>query len=156
MAIQRVAVIFDDRARPETTGVYCRRALERVVEVVHFRPDALDQVPREAIDLYINIDDGFDYRLPPELHPSVFWAIDTHVNDHDSRVTVREFGDRVHKQRRAFFGRQPTQESNDRQSWVDPPGPEDFIPGPRSCNPLRVNGVGDDDSLGTAVPGDRR
>jgi len=80
MAIQRVAVIFDDRARPETTGVYCRRALERLVEVAHFRPDELDQVPREGFDLHVNIDDGFDYRLPPELRPSVFWAIDTHVN----------------------------------------------------------------------------
>ncbi len=80
MDIRRVAVIFDDRARPETTGVYCRRALERLVQVAHFRPDELDQVPREGFDLYINIDDGFDYRLPPELRPSAFWAIDTHVN----------------------------------------------------------------------------
>jgi len=80
MAIRRVAVIFDDRARPETTGVYCRRALEQLVEVAHFRPDELDQVPRKGFDLYINIDDGFDYRLPSELRPSVFWAIDTHVN----------------------------------------------------------------------------
>ncbi len=80
MTIKRVALIFDDRARPETTGVYCRRALERLVEVAHFRPDELDQVPREGVDLYINIDDGFDYHLPSELRPSVFWAIDTHVN----------------------------------------------------------------------------
>lgn len=35
MSIHRVALIFDDRARPETTGVYCRRALERLVDVVH-------------------------------------------------------------------------------------------------------------------------
>ena len=28
MDIRRVALIFDDRPRPETTGVYCRRALE--------------------------------------------------------------------------------------------------------------------------------
>ncbi len=80
MSIRRVAVIFDDRSRPETTGVYCRRALERLVEVAHFRPDELDQVPREGFDLFINVDDGFDYRLPAELHPSAFWAIDTHVN----------------------------------------------------------------------------
>jgi glycosyltransferase involved in cell wall biosynthesis/tetratricopeptide (TPR) repeat protein/2-polyprenyl-3-methyl-5-hydroxy-6-metoxy-1,4-benzoquinol methylase len=80
MTIRRVAVIFDDRARPETTGVYCRRALERLVDVAHFQPDELDHVPREGRDLYFNIDDGFDYRLPSELRPSVFWAIDTHVN----------------------------------------------------------------------------
>ena len=29
MDIRRVAVIFDDQSRPETTGVYCRRALGR-------------------------------------------------------------------------------------------------------------------------------
>ena len=34
MEIRRVAVIYDDRERPETTGVYCRRALESLVEVV--------------------------------------------------------------------------------------------------------------------------
>jgi len=79
MAIQRVAVIFDDRARPDATGGYCRRALQRLVEVAHFRTNLLDQVPREGFDLYVNVDDGFDYRLPPELHLSVFWAIDTHV-----------------------------------------------------------------------------
>ena len=41
MEIRRVAVIYDDRDRPETTGVYCRRALESLVEVVHFRADDL-------------------------------------------------------------------------------------------------------------------
>ena len=35
MAIRRVAVIYDDRARPDTTGVYCRRALEALVETGH-------------------------------------------------------------------------------------------------------------------------
>jgi hypothetical protein len=36
--IQRVALIFDGTARPETTGVYCRRALGSLVEVEHFLP----------------------------------------------------------------------------------------------------------------------
>jgi GT2 family glycosyltransferase/2-polyprenyl-3-methyl-5-hydroxy-6-metoxy-1,4-benzoquinol methylase len=80
MSINRVALIFDDHARPETTGVYCRRALERLVDVVHFRPDELAQIPREGFDLYLNIDDGFQYELPPELRPSAWWAIDTHLN----------------------------------------------------------------------------
>ena len=48
MAIRRVALIYDDRARPETTGVYCRRALERLVEVEHFRPDELAGSPATA------------------------------------------------------------------------------------------------------------
>ena len=80
MEIRRVAVIYDDRARPETTGVYCRRALESLVEAVHFRPDELEAIPREGFDLYLNIDDGLRYHLPAELRPCAWWAIDTHLD----------------------------------------------------------------------------
>ena len=41
MAIQRVAIIYDDQARPDTTGVYCRRALEGLVKVEHLPPEQL-------------------------------------------------------------------------------------------------------------------
>jgi len=91
MDIHRVAIIFDDQARPETTGVYCRRALESLVEVVHFRPDALATIPRNGFDLYLNIDDSLDYRLPPGLHPSAWWAIDTHLNFDQCRRKSEEF-----------------------------------------------------------------
>src|SRR5271157_434882 len=80
MEIRRVAVIYDDRDRPETTGVYCRRALEGLVDVAHFRPDQLAGIPRDGFDLFLNIDDGLEYHLPDELHPSAWWAIDTHLN----------------------------------------------------------------------------
>ncbi len=80
MAIRRVAVIFDDQARPDTTGVYCRRALETLVETVHFRPGELEAIPRQGFDLYLNIDDSFRYLLPPALRPCAWWAIDTHLN----------------------------------------------------------------------------
>jgi len=80
MAIRRVALIYDDRARPETTGVYCLRALGRLVAVEHFLPDELERVPRDGFDLYLNIDDGFPYDLPSDLRPSAWWAIDTHLN----------------------------------------------------------------------------
>ena len=80
MAIRRVAIIFDSVQRPETTGVYCHRALSRLVEVQHFQPHELDQVPRAGIDLYINIDDGLRYRLPTDLRPCAWWAIDTHLD----------------------------------------------------------------------------
>ncbi|HZW32277.1 MAG TPA: glycosyltransferase [Isosphaeraceae bacterium] len=80
MEIRRVAVIYDDRERPETTGVHCRRALESLVEVVHFRPDALAAIPARGFDLYLNIDDGLAYHLPAGLRPCVWWAIDTHLN----------------------------------------------------------------------------
>ena len=80
MSIKRVAIIFDDRTRPETTGVYCRRALENLVDVEHFLPSQLPEVPRNGFDAYVNVDDGLRYRWPDELRPSVYWAIDTHLD----------------------------------------------------------------------------
>jgi GT2 family glycosyltransferase/2-polyprenyl-3-methyl-5-hydroxy-6-metoxy-1,4-benzoquinol methylase/tetratricopeptide (TPR) repeat protein len=80
MTIRRLALVYDDRPRPETTGVYCLRALRGLVEVEHVRPDALDSLPRDAFDLYLNVDDGHEYRLPPDLRPSAWWVIDTHMN----------------------------------------------------------------------------
>ncbi len=80
MTIRRIALVYDDRARPETTGVYCRRALESLVEAVHFQPDELAGESARGFDLYLNIDDGLRYHLPDELRPQAWWAIDTHVN----------------------------------------------------------------------------
>ncbi len=80
MEIRRVALIFDRVQRPETTGVYCLRALQRLVEVEHFQPADLERVPRSGFDLYLNIDDGLRYHLPQALRPSALWAIDTHMD----------------------------------------------------------------------------
>jgi 2-polyprenyl-3-methyl-5-hydroxy-6-metoxy-1,4-benzoquinol methylase len=91
MAIQRVALIFDDRHRPETTGVYCRQALSQLVEVEHFRAADISRLPQQALDLYLRIDDGLDYELPHELHPSAWWVIDTHLNFERDVVRARDF-----------------------------------------------------------------
>jgi GT2 family glycosyltransferase/tetratricopeptide (TPR) repeat protein/2-polyprenyl-3-methyl-5-hydroxy-6-metoxy-1,4-benzoquinol methylase len=80
MAPQRVALIFDNQARPETTGIYCRRALGGLAEVEHFLPTELRRIPRQGFDLYLNIDDGLHYAWPADLHPSAWWAIDTHLD----------------------------------------------------------------------------
>jgi GT2 family glycosyltransferase/tetratricopeptide (TPR) repeat protein/2-polyprenyl-3-methyl-5-hydroxy-6-metoxy-1,4-benzoquinol methylase len=80
MEIRRVALIYDGAHRPETTGLYCRRALGRLVDVEHFEPKELGQIPRSGFDLYLNIDDGMEYRLPRDLRPCAWWAIDTHLN----------------------------------------------------------------------------
>lgn len=85
MVIRRVALIYDDRPRPETTGFYCRRALQSLVEVAHFRPDELATLPRQGFELYLNVDDGLAYDLPPDLRPSAWWAIDTHIDFARSR-----------------------------------------------------------------------
>ena len=92
MDIRRVAIIYDDTVRPETTGVYCRRALEELVEVRHFQPlEGLERIPREGFDLYLNVDDGFEYAFPTNLRPSAFWAIDTHLNYPRCRDRSRAF-----------------------------------------------------------------
>ena len=80
MTIKRVALIFDNQARPETTGFYCRRALGNFVEVEHFLPEEVSEIPPGKFDLFLNIDDGFQYHLPDHLRPAACWVIDTHMN----------------------------------------------------------------------------
>lgn len=80
MSAKRVALIYDDTSRPETTGGYCLRALGRFADVKHFRLADVDQLPPRGFDLYLNIDDGLRYRLPQALHPAAWWAIDTHLD----------------------------------------------------------------------------
>jgi O-antigen biosynthesis protein len=79
-ARMNVAVIFDGVTRPETTGVYCRRALAQLARATHFHPDMLGEVPRRGFDLYLGIDDGQDYDWPADLRPAAWWAIDTHID----------------------------------------------------------------------------
>jgi O-antigen biosynthesis protein len=50
-ARMNVAVIFDGVTRPETTGVYCRRALAQLAQATHFHPDMLGEVPRRGFNL---------------------------------------------------------------------------------------------------------
>ena len=55
MRIERVALIYDDRPRPETTGFYCLRALQELVQVEHVLPDQLETVGPGDFDLYLSI-----------------------------------------------------------------------------------------------------
>lgn len=91
MSVRGVAIIYDDSARPETTGVYCKAALAQLVKVEHFRPGELSTIPRQGFDLYLQIDDGLAYHLPPELHPCAWWAIDTHMNFDWCLTKARDF-----------------------------------------------------------------
>jgi O-antigen biosynthesis protein len=82
----RTAIVFDDRHRPETTGVYCRRALDELVHdgliasATHCSPHQLSMIGHEAFDLFVFIDDGLAYPIPEQCRPAVWWAIDTHLN----------------------------------------------------------------------------
>lgn len=46
--IRRVALVFDDELRPETTGNYVLRALSQLVEVVFFKPSQLAEIQGEG------------------------------------------------------------------------------------------------------------
>lgn len=84
--MKRVAIVFDNNHRPETTGLYCRRALGELVlaghliEVEHFVPGELAEIPAGRFDLVLHIDDGLQTNLQSDGHSSAFWAIDTHVD----------------------------------------------------------------------------
>ena len=79
MAFTRIAICYDASLRPDTTGGYCLRALQRLGPAEHYPPPRLADLPADA-DLYLCVDDGLDYAFPRRLHPSAFWAIDTHLN----------------------------------------------------------------------------
>lgn len=80
MTISRVALIYDDVSRPDTTGTHCLRALKQLCDVRHFRPDELQSISSRDFDLYLNIDDGLRYHLPASLRPCAWWVIDTHMD----------------------------------------------------------------------------
>ncbi len=86
-----VAVIFDNQVRPDTTGVHCLEALEALCEVQHFLPSDMEEIPREGFDLYLNIDDGLQYRFPLDLAPAAWWVIDTHLNYEWDRLKSDDF-----------------------------------------------------------------
>lgn len=91
MSVSRVALVFDHRLRKDTTGVYCRRALARLVDTTHVLPEEVSKLSSADFDLFINIDDGLRYRWPVDLRPSVWWAIDTHLDRHWYREKASDF-----------------------------------------------------------------
>jgi hypothetical protein len=91
MNIRRVALVYDDTVRHDTTGTHCRRALDNLVKVEHFLPRGLPNVPRAGFDLYLNVDDGLRDRFPGDLRPSAFWAIDTHLDFEWYRAKAGDF-----------------------------------------------------------------
>jgi len=62
-----------------------------LIEVEHFVPGELGEVPNSGFDLYINVDDGLRYDWPKHLKPSVCWIIDTHIDFDWSLKKARNF-----------------------------------------------------------------
>ncbi|QDU09835.1 glycosyltransferase [Gimesia aquarii] len=77
---EKIAIIFDHITRPETTGLYCLRALQELADVTHFHPEQLANSDFASFDLVLHIDDGLRYRLPTFKCRSAYWAIDTHLD----------------------------------------------------------------------------
>ncbi len=84
MTLPRIAIVFDNRSRPETTGTHCRRAFgalahEGRLHVDHFLPNEVHLVPPEAYHLYLYVDDGLTRSFSERHGPIAWWAIDTHL-----------------------------------------------------------------------------
>ena len=91
MSLNRVALIFDNVLRPDTTGVYCRRALGKLLGVDHYLPSQISQIDPNQYDLFLTIDDSLSYTLPDQLRPNALWAIDTHINYERTRQRVEQY-----------------------------------------------------------------
>lgn len=87
---RRVALIYDDVVRRDTTGIYCLRAMRGLAQASHYLPCETCCIPPDYFDLFVFIDDGLDYQIPSHLRPSALWAIDTHLNP--QRIVSRAKG----------------------------------------------------------------
>ncbi len=71
-SLKRVAIVFDNTRRPETTGVYCRRALAELVGVEHLLPTQVERIRPGEFDAVIAIDDGLSDPLPTTVRPLAY------------------------------------------------------------------------------------
>jgi spore maturation protein CgeB len=46
---------------------------------------------RDQFDLFLRVDDGLDYRVPDDLRPIAWWAIDTHLNFESCLARAKDF-----------------------------------------------------------------
>lgn len=77
----KIIVSFEDRVRPDSTGVYMVRAFQQLGhDVVHVLPENIKNVKPGDAEFYFKCDDGLsDQVWNPELHPSAYYVIDTHI-----------------------------------------------------------------------------
>ncbi len=82
----RIAIVYDKTA-PHTTGVYLETALRQSRHRVdHYWTSRAAEIP-QGYDLYLRIDHGdYAHDLPEHLRPSIFYAIDTHLEKPYRRI----------------------------------------------------------------------
>lgn len=85
----RIAICYEDRVRPDSTGIYLLSALRDLGhQVDHYTSDKTLLIP-DAYDFYLRVDDGLPQRTAwnPKLHPSAYYVIDTHIES-DWRIKM--------------------------------------------------------------------
>ena len=75
----KIAIIFG-KERLDTMGIYFERALRSLGhQVRHFWPKDINNIKPEY-DFYFRVDDGhYDYLIPKELSPRVYFVSDVHL-----------------------------------------------------------------------------
>ena len=88
----KILVSLETRVRPDSTGVYIVEAFRQMGhEVAHVLPEKIMDV-HGGFDLYVKVDDGQRVtQWNPELHPSAYYAIDTHIES-DWRIALAREG----------------------------------------------------------------
>ena len=89
----KIVVSFEDRVRPDSTGVYLVRAFQQLGhEVRHVLPENIHSVKREDADFFVKCDDGLKAtQWNSDLHPSHYYCIDTHIET-DWRIALANEG----------------------------------------------------------------
>lgn len=101
----KVVVSFDNRVRPDSTGVHILNGFRQLgYEVFHVLPERIMGVLPGEADLFVKVDDGLRHPIQwnADLHPSHYYCIDTHIET-DWRLKLAKDGEFdtvsvVHKQ----------------------------------------------------------
>lgn len=88
----KILVSLETRVRPDSTGVYIIEAFKQMGhEVDHVLPEHIYSVTG-GYDLYVKVDDGQrQTQWNPNLHPSAYYCIDTHIES-DWRIALARDG----------------------------------------------------------------
>ena len=88
----KILVSLETRVRPDSTGVYIVEAFKQLGhEVAHVLPENIHTI-HGGFDLYVKVDDGQKVtQWNPELHPSAYYCIDTHIET-DWRIALAKSG----------------------------------------------------------------
>ena len=88
----KILVSLETRVRPDSTGIYVIEAFKQLGhKVAHVLPENIKDI-RGGYDLYVKVDDGQKVtQWNPELHPSAYYCIDTHIET-DWRIALARDG----------------------------------------------------------------